>query len=85
MKEILIILACVPLFAVNSFCDKLASANGTSSEHLKYNELKFGIGSIFLLPMFFFDIAACGFELGAFVCGVICGCIIKYSFKCFVG
>ena len=28
MKEILIILACVPFYAANAFCDKLASTKG---------------------------------------------------------
>ncbi len=72
MREILIILACVPLFAVNSFCDKFASSNGTFSDHIKYNIWKFGIGSVALLPMFLLDELP-RFEFGALACGVLCG------------
>lgn len=76
MKETLIILACVPLYVINSFCDKYVSAQAYSGA--LYNTLKFLIGSICFLPMLFLD-GTFRFELGAFVCGAACGIMYAIS------
>lgn len=76
MKEIPIILACVPLYVINSFCDKYVSAKAHSGA--LYNALKFFIGSICFLPMMFLD-GAFRFETGAFACGVACGIMYAVS------
>lgn len=72
MKEILIILLCVPLFVLNSFCDKFASTSKKLSENIKYNALKFMIGSVILLPVFLLDKSP-RFQTGVIVCGIVCG------------
>lgn len=70
--KILIILACVPLYVLNAFCDKYASSKyGNKSSNL-YNSIKFLIGSILLLPLVFVDKAP-KFGLGTVVCGIVCG------------
>ena len=76
MKEILIILACVPLYVINSFCDKYVSAKAHSGS--LYNALKFLIGSICFLPMLFLD-GEFKFEIGAFACGATCGVMYAIS------
>lgn len=76
MKEILIILSCLPLYVINAFCDKYVSAKAYGSA--LYNTLKFLIGSICFLPMLFCD-GAFRFELGAFACGAACGIMYAIS------
>lgn len=72
MKEILIILLCVPLFVMNSFCDKFASTSEKMSDNLNYNACKFMIGSIILFPVFIIDKSP-QFQTGAIICGIVCG------------
>lgn len=55
MKEILIILACVPLYAANAFCDKLASTKNGTRTNAFYNVLKFLTGSFFFIPLVILD------------------------------
>lgn len=71
-KEILIILACVPLYIINSFCDKYISARSANKNSHLYNCIKFFVGSLCLLPVFLSD-GAPRFKLGAILCGVACG------------
>ncbi len=71
MKNIIIILLCVPLYIVNSFCDKYVSTL-KSGLSFKYNIHKFAIGVVFFLPFFFFDKSP-RFTVGTVLCGVICG------------
>lgn len=71
MTEILLMLACVPLYALNSFCDKLISKNG-AGDQLRYNCMKFLLGSLILLPLFCLD-SAPKWEVGVILCGVGCG------------
>ena len=78
MKEILIILACVPLYAVNSFCDKIISVKSGNAYNYIYNCIKFLIGSLLLLPMFLTD-GSPKFKLGALLCGVGCGIMYAIS------
>ncbi len=78
MKEILIILACVPLYIINSFCDKYASMQTTGSDSTKYNTLKFLTGSILLFPLFLLD-SAPKFKFGAVFCGIACGILYAIS------
>ena len=78
MKEILIILACLPLYVTNSFCDKYISAKGGRKTQFAYNTLKFLIGSLVLLPFFFLDSAE-RFGLGAILAGCMCGAFYAVS------
>ena len=77
-KEILIILACVPLYMVNSFCDKYISAINSNKHNFLYNCIKFSIGSLCLLPAFLFEDAP-RFQLGAILCGAACGIMYAIS------
>lgn len=54
-SKILIILACVPLYVVNSFCDKYISSQDGNKNNVLYNGIKFLICSIILLPMALMD------------------------------
>ncbi len=72
MKEIFIILACVPLYVLNSFCDKYASMQSSSANNAKYNAMKFLIGTGILFPFFLVD-GLPRFQFGAVVCGILCG------------
>ena len=76
MNEIIIILLCIPLYVINSFCDKYISSKGYSGA--LYNALKFFVGSICFLPMLFFD-GARAFEFGAVICGSACGIMYAIS------
>lgn len=78
MKEILIILACVPLYAANTFCDKYASMKNGTRMNAFYNALKFFIGSFFFIPLVILDDAP-RFGWGAIVCGIICGIMYAIS------
>ena len=40
-SKILIILACVPLYVVNSFCDKYISSRDGNKNNVLYNGIKF--------------------------------------------
>jgi len=72
MKEIAIILACVPLYVINSFCDKYVSSKSGGAKGFFYNSVKFFICALILVPFFVTD-AAPRFEWGAIVCGAGCG------------
>ena len=76
--EILIILACVPLFAVNSFCDKYVSSKSKKQSGYLYNTFKFLIGSLLLLPIMLLDPLP-KFSAGAIVCGTACGILYAVS------
>lgn len=76
--EILIILACVPLYVVNSFCDKYVSTKNGSKQNFLYNCIKFLIGGVCLLPMFLLDQAP-RFQAGVLLCGVACGVMYAVS------
>lgn len=78
MKEIIIVLTCMPLYAVNALCDKYASNRcGTQHSYL-YNGLKFAIGMLLMLPIFLLD-SAPRFELGALLCGTLSGLLFAVS------
>ena len=70
--EILIILACVPLYVVNSFCDKLASTKSENKYNYFYNAVKFLICSLCMLPVLLLDKAS-PFTSGSLLCGALCG------------
>ncbi len=78
MKEIFIILACVPLYAANAFCDKYASMKNGTRMNAFYNALKFFIGSFFFIPLVVLDDAP-KFGWGAIVCGAVCGIMYAIS------
>ena len=77
-KEILLILACVPLYLLNSFCDKYASIGGERKSHIRYNAIKFLFGAAVLLPLFLIDNAP-KFEIGVLACGFGCGVLYAMS------
>lgn len=78
MKEILINLACVPLYAINAFCDKYASLKCGTRISAFYNSLKFLIGSLFFVPLVIIDDAP-KFGWGAIICGIVCGIMYAIS------
>lgn len=78
IKEILIILACVPLYVVNSFCDKIISAKEQNRYNYFYNALKFLICSICVLPLMLFEKKTV-LGLGSLACGVCCGIMYAIS------
>ena len=78
IKEILIILACVPLYVINSFCDKWASSVNENKHNFIYNCIKFLICSACMLPFIFIDKSP-KFLWGAIVCGISCGIMYAIS------
>lgn len=68
---ILIILACVPLYVINSFCDKAVSVKSSRYNYI-YNSIKFFICSICTVPMILTEKSP-EFEFGSMLCGVLCG------------
>ena len=77
-SKILIILACVPLYVLNAFCDKHISSQEGNMHNILYNVIKFLIGSLLLLPMALTD-SAPKFELGVVLCGLACGVMYAVS------
>jgi drug/metabolite transporter (DMT)-like permease len=78
MKEILIILACVPLYVINAFCDKIISSKEQNRYNYFYNAIKFLICSICMLPILFLEGKAV-FTTGCITCGVFCGIMYALS------
>ena len=76
--NIFIILACVPLYVANSFCDKHISSQGGNKNNILYNSIKFLMGSLFFLPMVVIDDAP-KLEMGVVICGVACGMMYAVS------
>lgn len=73
----LYILACIPLYILNSFSDKSISLKKDTGLSVTYNLLKFLIGSILLLPLFCLDSAKShGFVI---ICGLLCGLLYAVS------
>lgn len=77
-KEILIIIACVPLYVVNSFCDKAVSSKNGNRYNFPYNCLKFFICGLCMLPTLFFGGTSI-FGLGCLICGILCGVMYAVS------
>ncbi len=78
MKDILIILACVPLYVINSFCDKIVSSKEQNRYNYFYNAVKFLICSICMLPMLIFEKKPV-FAVGCLFCGIFCGIMYAIS------
>lgn len=78
MSKILIVLSCLPLYVINSFCDKYVSSKNGDKYSFLYNCLKFLIGSIILIPVLLTDNSA-KFGLGALFCGTLCGVMYAVS------
>lgn len=78
MKEILIIVSCVPLYVVNSFCDKYVSLKNGNKYNFLYNCIKFLIGSLCLILPFLLDRSP-KFAPGVILCGVACGVMYAIS------
>ena len=77
-EEILIILACVPLYVINSFCDKIISSKEQNRYNYFYNAVKFLICSICMLTMLIFEEKPV-FEVGSLFCGICCGIMYAIS------
>lgn len=77
MNEIIIILLCIPLYIINSFCDKHISAKYSGSGFI-YNVEKFLIGSVILLPIMLTDSGA-KLKAGVLICGAACGIMYAIS------
>lgn len=75
--EIIFILACIPLYILNSFCDKYISTYNCKITNIRYNLIKFIIGTVMLLPIFLGD--SCKFQWGILFCGVLNGAILAIS------
>ena len=71
MTNLLIILACVPLYVLNSLCDKRVSADGDQLG-VRYNCVKFLLCSLCTAPLLLLD-SAPKLTLGCLVCGAVCG------------
>ena len=78
IEEIFIILACVPLYVINSFCDKIISSKEKNRYNYFYNTVKFLICSICMLPMLFFEKKSI-FAAGSLFCGICCGIMYAIS------
>ncbi|MBR2651100.1 MAG: EamA family transporter [Clostridia bacterium] len=78
MKEIFLILACVPLYVINSFCDKIISSREQNRYNYFYNALKFLICGICMLPMLIFEKKPV-LALGSLLCGIFCGIMYAIS------
>ena len=78
MSEIFIILACVPLYVTNAFCDKFVSTKDGNKNIFLYNCIKFFIGAIALFPFLFIDSKPI-FTMGALICGIGCGVMYAVS------
>ncbi len=78
MKDVWIILACVPLYCLNSFCDKIISLKEKNRYNCFYNAVKFFICSICMLPMLFFEKKTV-FAAGCLFCGIFCGIMYAIS------
>ena len=74
----LIILACVPLYVINSFCDKVVSTKSGNSYNYIYNCAKFFICSICMVPLLSLE-ASSMMALGGLVCGFFCGLMYTIS------
>lgn len=78
MKEILIILACVPLYVCNAMCDKLVSATIENKSSAVYNCIKFGLCSFCVIPMLFIGNAPV-LGMGCLLCGLVCSLMYAVS------
>ena len=73
----LYIILCIPLYVLNSFCDKSISLKNSTGISTTYNLLKFLIGSLLLLPLFCPDPSKThGIVI---LCGVFCGVLYAIS------
>ena len=77
-KEILIILACVPLYVINAFCDKITSSRNSNKYNCVYNCIKFLLCSMCMLPLLFTGNGSI-FATGNILCGVACGIMYAVS------
>jgi len=77
-EEIFIILSCVPLYVINSFCDKIISSKEQNRYNYFYNAVKFLICSICMLPMLLLEKNPV-FAAGSLFCGICCGVMYAIS------
>lgn len=75
--EILYIILCIPLYLLNSVCDKYISLQNNANTNIRYNIAKFAVGSLLLVPFFLSDSAK--FAPGILLCGTACGILYAAS------
>ena len=78
IKEIYIIIACVPLYVINSFCDKIVSSKEQNRYNYFYNAVKFLICSICMLPILLLEKKPV-LVTGSLLCGTFCGIMYAIS------
>lgn len=71
-NEIWIILSCVPLYVVNSFCDKIVSTKANNKYNYAYNGFKFLLCALCMLPVLLIENASI-WGFGSLLCGIACG------------
>lgn len=76
--EILIIIACVPLYVINSLCDKKVSALNGNKYGYTYNVIKFFICALCMIPTVISEKGNV-FGLGCILSGVLCGIMYALS------
>ncbi len=76
--KILIILACVPLYVVNAFCDKFVSGKSGNTHNTTYNCIKFFICCLCMIPILFIGNPP-ALALGSLLCGIVCGLMYAVS------
>ena len=77
-KEILLILACVPLYVVNSFCDKTVSSKNQNQYNIPYNSIKFLLCAISMIPILLWRRESM-LSFGSLLCGIFCGMMYAVS------
>ena len=77
-QNIPILLLCVPLYVINSFCDKLVSAISNNRYNTVYNGMKFLVCAACAIPMLWVG-APLVFGVGSLACGCICGLLYAVS------
>jgi len=74
--EMIFIILCIPLYVLNSFCDKYVSTFNSKRVNALYNIIKFAVGSGILFVALMADRSLWSVS-GVIICGVLCG--IMYS------
>lgn len=74
--DVIFAILCIPLFVLNSFCDKYISTFNSKGVNITYNIIKFSVGSVILFAALMSD-SSLWCDPGVIICGVLCG--IMYS------
>lgn len=74
--DVIFAILCIPLFVLNSFCDKYISTFNSKGVNIIYNVIKFSVGSVILFAALLAD-SSLWYHPGVIICGVLCG--VMYS------